>query len=129
MTILFLIGRIIVGVYYLMAAYNHFANAEAMSGYASSKGVPAPRAAVIGSGIVILIGGLSILLGFQPVIGVAAVVLFLLPVSFMIHNFWAVTDPQMKQMDMVQFMKNMGLLGSTLMFLAIPRPWPFSLGG
>ena len=129
MAILFLIGRIIVGAYYLMSAYNHFANTEMMSGYASAKGVPSPRLAVIGSGILVLIGGLSILLGFQPVIGVAAIVLFLLPVSFMIHNFWAVADPQMKQMDMIQFMKNMGLLGSTLMFLAIPRPWPFSLGG
>ena len=27
------------------------------------------------------------------------------------------------------FLKNLGLLGSALMFLTIPQPWPFSLGG
>jgi hypothetical protein len=26
----------------------------------------------------------------------------------------------------VNFLKNLALLGSTLMFLAIPRPWPYS---
>lgn len=129
MDILFLIGRIIVGAYYLMSAYNHFANLGMMSGYAGSKGVPAPRAAVIGTGILLLIGGLSILFGYQPVIGVVALIIFFLPVSFMMHNFWAIEDEQMKQVQQVNFMKNMALMGSALMFLAIPRPWPFGLGG
>ncbi|RIK34974.1 MAG: DoxX family protein [Chloroflexi bacterium] len=129
MDILFLIGRIIVGIFYLMNAYNHFTQVGGMSGYASSKGVPAPQIAVIGSGVLLLIGGLSILLGFYPLIGVLAIVLFYLPVSLMMHNFWTVEDPQSKQMEMIQFMKNMALMGSALMFLAIPRPWPFGLGG
>jgi len=129
MEIAFLIGRIIVGVYYLFNAASHFMQLEMMSGYAGSKGVPAPKSAVAGSGLLLLIGGLSILLGYQPLIGVIALVLFLLPVTFMMHNFWAIEDPQMKMSDMVNFMKNMALLGSALMFLAIPTPWPFSLGG
>jgi len=129
MEVLFLIGRIIVGVYYLFNAANHFTQLDMLSGYAQSKGVPAPKVAVIATGILLLIGGLSILLGYQPVIGVAALVIFFLGVTFKMHNFWAVDDPQMKMMEMVNFTKNMALLGSALMFLAIPQPWPFSLGG
>jgi uncharacterized membrane protein YphA (DoxX/SURF4 family) len=129
MDILFLIGRIIVGLFFLMSAANHFMQVDMMSGYAESKGVPAARLAVLGSGLLILIGGLSIITGFQPVIGIIAIVLFLIPVSLMMHNFWAIEDEQESMVQMTNFLKNMALLGSALMFLAIPQPWPFSLGG
>jgi len=124
----FLIGRIIVGVYYLFNAANHFMRLEMMAGYAGSKGVPAPKLAVLVSGILLLVGGLSIITGVQPLIGVIALVLFLVPVTFMMHNFWAVQEQTAKMSEMVNFMKNMALLGSALMFLAIPEPWAFSLG-
>lgn len=129
MEILFLIGRIIVGVFYLFNALNHFTQVNMLSGYAQSKGVPAPKVAVLGTGLLLLIGGLSILLGYQPIVGVAAIVIFFLGVTPMMHNFWAIEDQQMKTMEMVNFMKNMALMGSALMFLLIPTPWPFALGG
>lgn len=128
MEIAFLIGRIILGIYYLFNASNHFTRLEMMSGYTGSKGVPAPKAAVLAGGVLLLIGGLSILTGFQPIIGVIALVLFLLPVTFMMHAFWSVQDPMAQMGEMVNFTKNMALLGSALMFLTIPQPWPFSLG-
>lgn len=124
----FLIGRIILGIYYLFNASNHFRRLGMMSGYAASKGVPAPRLFVVVTGILLLIGGVSMLLGLWPVIGVAALVAFFIPVSFWMHNFWAVRDPMAKALEMVNFTKNMALLGSALMFLAIPQPWPMSLG-
>jgi len=128
MEIAFLVGRIVLGVYYLFNASNHFRNLNMMAGYAGSKGVPAPKLAVAGTGLLLLLGGLSILLGYQPTIG-AILVIFLVPVAFMMHNFWAVQDPQMKMIETVNFMKNLALAASALMFLAIPQPWPFSLGG
>ncbi len=128
MEIVFLIGRIIVGVYYLFTAGNNFMRLEMLTAYAASKGVPAPKLAVLASDVLLLIGGLSIITGFQPLIGVIALVLFFLPVSFMMYNFWAVQDQMAKMGEMVHFTKNMALLGSTLMLLAIPQPWPFSLG-
>jgi putative oxidoreductase len=128
MEILFLIGRIIVGLFYLNNAFNHFARLEMMAGYTQSKGVPAPKAAVIVTGILLLIGGLSILTGLYPTIGVAALVVFFLPVAIVMHGFWNVTDPNMKMMEMIQFMKDIALMGSALMFLAVPQPWAYSLG-
>ncbi len=128
MTIIFLIGRIIVGVFYLFNASNHFFQVNAMSGYAQSKGVPSPKLAVLVSGALLLIGGLSILTGFLPVIGVIALVLFFVPIVFMMHAFWKVQDPMAKMGEMVNFTKDVALLGSALMFLAVPQPWPFSIG-
>ena len=129
MEIAFMIGRIILGVYYLFNASNHIMRLEMMAGYAGSKGVPAPKLAVLGSGALLLLGGLSILTGFQPTIGVILLVIFFLPVTFLMHNFWAEQDQMMKMNQMTQFVKNMGLMSSALMFLVIPQPWPFSLGG
>lgn len=129
MDIVVFIGRILVGGYYLYRAADHlyFSN-SGLTAYAASKNVPAPRLAVYGTGLLLLVGSLSILLGYQVPIGVAALVVFLVPTTVMMHNFWAVQDPMAKMGDTVNFTKNIGLLGSTLMFLAIPQPWPFSLG-
>ena len=126
--IVFLVGRIIAGGFFLMNGFNHFAQLNMMTGYAKSKGIPAPALAVGGSGVLLFLGGLSLLLGYHPTIGAALLVIFLLGVSFGIHNFWTVQDQQAKQGEMVNFLKNMSILGLLLMTLAIPRPWLMSLG-
>jgi putative oxidoreductase len=126
MSIAFLAGRIIVGVFYLYNAWHHFFELGQLTEYAKSKGVPLPQLAVLGAGILLLAGGITILLGFFPEVGVAALVLFFIPVTFTMHNFWAVPEAQ-KAIQMINFTKNMGLMGSALMLLAIKKPWPLSL--
>ena len=126
--IAFLIGRVIAGSFFLMNGFNHFAQLNMMTGYAKSKGIPAPALAVGGSGVLLFLGGLSLLLGYHPTIGAALLVIFLLGASFGIHNFWTVQDQQAKQGEMVNFLKNMAILGLLLMTLAIPGPWLMSLG-
>jgi uncharacterized membrane protein YphA (DoxX/SURF4 family) len=125
--IIFLIGRIILGAFYLYNAWNHFTSTDMLQGYAGSKGIPSPRLAVQVSGALLAIAGITFILGFFPEIGVLSLVIFYVPVSFLMHNFWTIEDPQMKAGERVQFLKNMGLLGSALMFLVIPSPWSYSL--
>lgn len=126
--ILILTGRIIVGGFFMMNGFNHFAKLNMMAGYAGSKGMPAPKLAVGTSGVFLLLGGASMLLGYHPTIGAILLALFLLAAAFGMHNFWTVQDPQAKMNDMVHFMKDVALLGFVLMTLAIRRPWPMSLG-
>lgn len=126
--IAFLIGRILIGVFFLIAGVNHFARLNMMAAYAKMKGVPAAPVAVGGSGVLLLLGGVSMLLGFHPSIGVLLLVIFLLLTAFMMHNFWAVQDPVAKMGEMAQFQKNIAILGLLLMTLLIPRPWFWSLG-
>ncbi len=126
MKITFFVGRLIVGAFYLYNAVNHFVKLGQLSEYAKYKGVPLPEIAVVGSGLLLLIGGISIILGIFPEFGVTAIVLFLLPITFMMHNFWAVVEEQ-QMAETINFTKNLALLGSALMFLAIKKPWPLSL--
>ena len=60
--------------------------------------------------------------------GIILLIIFLLGVSFQIHSFWKVDDAQMKQIDLINFTKNMALVGALLMLLLLPHPWPMSLG-
>jgi putative oxidoreductase len=126
--VVFLIGRIIASGFFVTAGINHFTNIKTMSGYAQNKGTPAAKVAVGGTGVLLLVGGLSLLLGYHPTFGTGLLVIFLLGVSFKIHDFWVVKEPQQRMAEQVNFMKNMALIGFLLMTVAIPRPWPMSLG-
>jgi putative oxidoreductase len=128
MDVAYLIGRIIFGGYWLTAAVNHFKNLNHMSDYAKAKGTPLPKLAVAGTGVLLLAGGLSILLGVYAPVGIALLIVFLLGVSVQMHSFWKADDAQLKQIDVINFTKNMALIGALLMFLLLPRPWPMSLG-
>ena len=128
MDIVLLMRRILVGGFFVTNGINRFMNLGMLAGYAKSKGTPAPSPAVGGTGPLLLLGGLSLVLGFQPIIGAALLIIFLLGVSFKMHNYWAVQDPEVKLGQRVNFMKNMALLGALWMLVEIPRPWPLSLG-
>jgi uncharacterized membrane protein YphA (DoxX/SURF4 family) len=128
MEIAFLIGRIIVGLYWLMGAVNHFTQVKSMVPYAKMKNVPFAEIAVPGTGVLLLVAALSIITGFYPIVAVAALVVFLVPVTFMMHNFWTVEDQMAKMSDMIMFTKNISMLGYTLILLGIPQPWAFSFG-
>jgi uncharacterized membrane protein YphA (DoxX/SURF4 family) len=118
MDVVFLLGRLILGGFFVMNAMNHFRMAGMMAGYAASKGVPAPKLAVVGTGLQMLVGGVMLILGWQVWVAALILVLFLIPVALMMHNFWAVQDQQQRMMEMVQFMKNLALAGALLMVMA-----------
>lgn len=125
--IVFLGGRLLVGLFYLYAGINNFVHLEERIHYATFKGVPLPLLAIIVASSLLVIGGLSILTGYRPEIGITTIVLFLVPVTLMMHNFWTISDPQMQEIEWHAFLGNMALASSALFFLAIPRPWLLSL--
>ena len=108
-----LLGRLFFVLIFLMAAPNHFS--KQTIAFAASQGVPFASFAVPLSGVLALAGGLSILLGYRAKIGAWLIALFLVPVTLTMHNFWAVHDPMMAQMQMVMFMKNVAILGGALL--------------
>jgi uncharacterized membrane protein YphA (DoxX/SURF4 family) len=124
---LFLLGRVIFGGYFAYAGLNHFLHRDDMSGYAAAKGIPAAETAVVGTGALLLAGGISVVTGIKPREGLAALVLFLVPTSLQMHRFWDVDDPAQRQSEMINFTKNMALVGAALMMMELDEPWPASL--
>jgi len=123
----FLIGRLVFGGFFLYNGINHLKQRKQLGQYAGSKSVPMPEAAVTATGVVLIAGGVSILLGVKPKLGTTAIVAFLAGVSPVMHNFWSVQDPSQRLNEMVNFTKNMALLGGALALMGMEEPWPASV--
>jgi putative oxidoreductase len=117
-TTLLYLGRILFGGYFAYNGFNNLIMLDMMSGYAKSKGTPMPKLSVAFSALLLIVGGVSVLLDILPSLGLAALVLFLVPVTIIIHPFWKIQDPAAKMGEMINFAKNLALLGAVLMMLA-----------
>jgi len=116
-----LLGRFLFALIFLMAGPNHFSH-QAIA-FAASQGVPLASITVPLSGVIALVGGLSILLGYRARVGAWLIALFLVAVTPM-HKFWGIADPMMQQMQMVLFMKNVAMLGGALLISQLGSgPW------
>lgn len=119
------IGRVIFGGYFLYSGINHLVNQEALTAYAASQAVPSPDMAVAVSGMLMILGGISLLLGMWPKVGAALIILFLVGVTPIMHDFWNLQGAQ-RLTEMGNFLKNLGLLGGACFAAALPEPWPQS---
>jgi putative oxidoreductase len=122
-----LAGRAILGGFFIYNAFNHFRNREALTEYARAKDVPMPDVAVTATGVMMLLGGLSLLTGAKPKVGAGLVTTFLAGVSPMMHGFWREPDQAARMQESIHFMKNMAIAGGALFAGAMPEPWPDSV--
>ncbi|MBA0124433.1 DoxX family protein [Haloechinothrix sp. YIM 98757] len=118
MEVVVLIGRILFAILFVGSGVNHLMQVNGMTGYAQSRGVPLPKVAVVVSGIVIIIGGLSVLLGIWADLGALLLLIHVVLSAALMHTFWTETDEQARQGEMTHFMKNVGLAGAALMLFA-----------
>ncbi len=123
-----LLGRVLFSAIFITSGINHFVKRTDMAGYARAKGVPGAGLMVPLSGAVLVVGGLMVLLGWQPAWGALLIFLFLVPTAFLMHAFWKEEDPQAQQTEMAMFMKNVSMAGAALLILYYAgEAWPFSL--
>lgn len=106
-------GRFLFSLIFIMSGINHFSSGSVS--YAANAGVPMADILVPVSGLIALIGGVSVLIGLHARVGAMLLLLFLIPVTLMMHDFWTISDPEMAQMQMTQFMKNLGLIGGAIL--------------
>ena len=109
------IGRVMFSLIFVLSVPNDFK--QQTIDYAAAAGVPLAHVAVPLAGLIALVGGLSVALGFHARMGAIALLVFLVPVTLFMHRFWSVSDPQMAQMQMASFMKNVALMGGSLFFV------------
>ena len=112
-------GRVIFGGFFIYNGIHHFVDRKILIGYARSKGVAWPEVAVLGSGAMIILGGLSLLTGVKPKIGAALVTTFLAGVTPQMHDYWNESDPGQRVNQMVNFTKNVALVGGAAFAAAV----------
>lgn len=110
-----LLGRIFFSAIFIIASFGHFTSKTIA--YAASQGVLFPSILVPFSGILALLGGLSVLLGYKARWGALLLVLFLVPVTMTMHKFWGFSDPAAASVQQAMFMKNLSMLGASLLII------------
>ena len=121
------IGRAVFGGFFLYNGINHFLNRSMLVAYARSKQVPAADIAVVGSGALLALGGLSLLTGVRPKWGASFITMFLAGVTPQMHAFWNIEDEAQRIQELVNFTKNIALIGGAAFAAAVPEPWPASV--
>lgn len=109
------IGRVLFALIFVASIVGHFSSAEITE--AAAHGVPLATILVPLAGIIALVGGVSIMLGYRARFGALLLIVFLVPVTLVMHKFWGLADPQMAMMQKVNFMKNTSLIGACLLIM------------
>src|SRR5262249_31502573 len=118
---LVLIGRQLFAMIFMLASAGHFTPAKIA--LAAEHGVPMATVLVPISGVIALLGGLSVLFGYRARIGGLLLVVFLVPVTLFMHNFWAAPDTAMFRLQLFQFTRNLVLLASPTQLVPVcPAP-------
>src|SRR5262245_15862886 len=118
MTVLVLVGRVLFTAIFVYSAVGHLLQTRMMSGYAKSKGVPQPKLATVVGGVLLLVGGLSVLLGVWADLGALLLALFLVPTAVLMHGFWRSIGGG-RLAELTQFLKDLALAGAALMLAGL----------
>jgi uncharacterized membrane protein YphA (DoxX/SURF4 family) len=113
------IGQLIFGGYFVLMGLMHFMKTNMLAEMAKRKKVPAAKASVLVAGLLLLYGGFGIIFAAYIEWAVLALILFLVPSAFLMHNFWAIQESQDKMAQMMNFLRNMAFVGAALIALLL----------
>ena len=127
----FLISRILFVYLVIGSGVGHLTATDAMAGYAQSKGLSNAKLMVQISGVALLAGGVSVLLGIFGDIGSLGLAILFVVIAVVMHAFWKESDAQSKQAEMVSFNKNIALAGGALaLFVLLSNDFaPYTITG
>jgi len=111
-----LAGRLLLALIFVISGYNKLVGFDGTVGYIASKGLPLPQLVAAAAIAIELIGGILLVIGWQTRWAATAIFLFLIPTTLIFHPFWAVMTG--KQMETIQFMKNLSIMGGMLYVMA-----------
>jgi putative oxidoreductase len=112
------LGRLLLGTIFLMAAVgNKIPHFNEVAKVMESVGIPAPQLMLVGAIVFLLAGSLSIIAGYKARIGATLLLTFLVLASYYFHAFWTL-EGQAQQEQMIQFMKNLSMMGAMLFIIA-----------
>ena len=105
---LLLIGRILLAVIFIFAGFGKLTDIGGTAGYFGSLGIPLPTVTAVLAGLVELLGGIAVLIGFQTRIAAFALAAFTLASALIAHFDFA------DQMQLTSFLKNLAITGGFL---------------
>ncbi len=115
MPFIVLLGRIFFSAIFIINGFDHFTKDAVQR--ATQAGVPMPDVLVPIAGVIAILGGLSILLGFKARLGAALLIVFLVPTTLYMHPFWNAHSTFAQMMHNYCFFKNLSMIGTCLLII------------
>jgi len=112
-----LAGRLLLALIFVVSGYNKLVGFDGTVGYIASKGLPLPQLAAAAAIAIELVGGVLLVIGWQTRWAATAIFLFMIPTTLIFHAFWAAPAANL-QMETIQFMKNLCIMGGMLYVMA-----------
>ena len=104
------IGRLLLSAIFILSGVMKFLSWEDTAGYMASQGIPNVDILLPIAATAEIVGGLSLSLGWWARAGALGLFLFLIPATFVFHDFW--TFPAAEQQNqMHHFLKNLAIMG------------------
>ena len=124
----FLAGRALFALVVGYLALGNLLDLDSSVGYAEHKGVPLASMSVPLGSLGLVAGALAVLTGVYPGVGALVVAVVLVPITVVMHDFWTM-EGQDRGNERIHFLKNVGLVGGALVFLALSTAaWPLAVG-
>ena len=112
-----LLGRILIALLFLLSGFGKITGFAGTAGYMASKGIPMAELLLTITIVIELGGALMIIAGFKARLAALALFLWMIPVTFIFHNFWAMPADQ-AMIQQIMFMKNLSIMGAMLYIAA-----------
>ncbi len=113
-----LIGRILLAIIFLWSGTGKVMGFKGTVGHIAGAGLPMPEVLTVLSIIIEIGGGLMLIIGWNARLAAAVLFLWMIPVTYYFHNFWAVPADQV-QMQQINFFKNLGIMGGLLLVFGL----------
>lgn len=111
----FLAGRILFSVMFFESGIkNHILGRKGAVAYARQSRAPLPELTVPATGVMIVVGSTMVALGAWGDLGALLIAAFLVLITPVMHAYWRETEPMPRQLQRINFMKNLALLGGAL---------------
>jgi putative oxidoreductase len=112
-----LVGRVLLALIFVTAGFSKLTGLQGTAGYIGSVGLPAPMLLAVAAGVVELVAGVLIIVGWQARWAALSLAGFTAVATVLFHNYWAMpAEQQMTQQLM--FMKNVSIIGGLLVLFA-----------
>jgi putative oxidoreductase len=110
-------GRCLIALIFLFSGFSKIGGFAGTAGFMASKGLPMAEVLLVLTIVIEIGGAVALIIGWQARLGAAALLLWMIPVTLVFHNFWAAAAAQ-QQIEMIMFMKNLAMMGGLLYVMA-----------
>jgi len=112
-----LCGRVLLSAVFILGGIGKIFGFSMEEGFVAAKHLPLPAVALGIALVIELVGGLALLVGLYTKFTAWIVFLYMIPTTFLFHNFWAMQGPDRLD-NMIHFEKNLAIMGGLLLLAA-----------